>query len=112
MGNVSAPPTAGKLVSIYFVPGAIGAKGDIALGAYYPDIDMRMANPVLCIDHVNLTDTTVLHYAPLNIVYTDGANVAGTYRVTNSRTIRLGNATKALSLLKMTYQAAGNIKRD
>lgn len=112
MANVSAPSTAGELVNVKLYPGVIGAKGDITLPAYYPDFDLSEPNPILSISRVNIAVPAVSALAPNNCVFTDVANVAGTFRTTTARIFRLGNACIATSILSVTYKAAGNIKRD
>ena len=112
MANVSAPNTAGEIVTVYLYPGIVGAKGDITLPAYYPDFDITEPNPILSIGRANIAVAAVSALSPANCVATDAANVAGTYRPMSARIFRLGNACIATTMLSVTYKAAGNIKRD
>ncbi len=109
MANASAPATAGKIVTVHLAPGALLAKADIAIPAYYPDLDLKEPNPIISIGHTDLTSTAVTVY---NAGDYNAGLAATQFDVKNARTIRLGDATFALSLLELTYKAAGNIKRD
>ena len=109
MANASAPNTAGKIVTVHVAPGALGAKANITLPAYLPDMDLKMANPILSIGHVDLTLGAVTRYAPDDY---EAGLLATEFDVGDARHFHLGDVTSALSLLEVTYKAAGNIKRD
>ncbi len=85
------------------------AKADIAIPAYYPDLDLKEPNPIISIGHTNLTGAAGAVYDPSDY---SAALGAGTFDVKDARTIRLGDATAALSLLAITYKAAGDVKRS
>ncbi len=112
MANASAPNTAGELVTVKLYPGIVAPKADITMPAYYPDFDMKEPNPIVSISRADIAVPGLTVYNPSNLVVTDLANVAGTFRVTTNRIFRLGDACIATSVVSVCYKAAGNVKRS
>ena len=110
MVNVTGPQTAGKPFFGAYNVGAHGAAVTLTLPTYFPDFDLRLANCILSIGHVNLTDATVLAYAPGDQVVLHAGVIGGKFRIITARTFEIGNATKANSCLKLSYRAMGNIQ--
>ena len=98
----------GKTQTICIIPGAVAAKGDITLGVY--SLDLSFPHPIVSIEHINLTDTLVF---ASNLVNAAGASDQITYvaiaahdaaqqfDIKDKNTIRLNEATKVLSILRI-----------
>jgi len=95
----------GKIITAALAPGALAAQADCDLDGYMPEIDLRVPNPIVSIAHINLTDTAIVVYHQDDQVAT-ATPAAGKYNIKDANTIILGDATKALSLLLITYRAA------
>lgn len=95
----------GKTGIICFLPGAVGAKGDITLPI---PLDRRVPCPIVSITHSNETDAGVVKHnlvgtgtASDQIVYEAVAahDTAGQFDIKSATVIRLNEATKAASIL-------------